>query len=850
IIFFLFLFQITANAQTVGTQGEVRWRIWNNTPYVTETIEDFTSIERYPNGPDYVRTLNSLSTPYNYRDFYGSHIRGFLQSTTGGRVVFNVNAADRYQLRISTDATAANLVDINADTSEVASLDTLVMVPNQHYYFEINHVEFWWEDYLTVEWKGDFLFGGIGATDWITVGGDYIFDTNDTPCPVSGTACDDGNPNTQNDRTDGNCHCVGTPTTTNTCIGEKGAMRGYVYNNLSGNALTPLDNAISNGTNPDSIYEFEDDHFWRFNRADQGDWNSYGVYYRGYLQVPVSGYYDFNITGTRANVFYLSSDENPANKAAYEMRTLWWTPVYGHDTFDDRTPSQTVTQIYLDSTRYYYVEVRHKGDGGWERFNLFWKTPYQSRDEWVFIPNQHFYEYTCDAVCVASGVGCDDGDPYTTNDVWDGNCSCAGTPCVAPNCDDPTTSYVPADECETTNEIDNRADDAWLSCAPLSDAPNSIRNGQHWIQYDFGKAYDLGTTQVWNYNAQGATNMGFQQVTVDYSTDGINWQELGTYNWALATGAADYAGFVGPDFSNVTARYVLISSQDDPNSCRGFSKIAFNAVECPDIQFITPTIDESILSTTSISNVSVAATGGEATVNSVALYLNDMWIADDNAAPFTWSDLPALQNLANGDYQLAAVALDANGTECELATVIHALALEDFPCQSDSIYLDTTEAMAYRTERAITSTGLVDNSTTTNYVAEQSITLMPGFHAMAGSSFTARIAACTTPSASIAAVTRENNSSNNLLSGHEVKLFPNPVVDNFTVEIDAFESNVASIQIYDVLGKVLRQPTTNQTIRKGTQQISVSASGLAAGLYYCQIRIGAATFTRSFVVGE
>jgi len=31
------------------------------------------------------------------------------------------------------------------------------------------------------------------------------------PCPAAGTACDDGNPNTENDVEDGNCNCAGTP---------------------------------------------------------------------------------------------------------------------------------------------------------------------------------------------------------------------------------------------------------------------------------------------------------------------------------------------------------------------------------------------------------------------------------------------------------------------------------------------------------------------------------------------------------------------------------------------------------------------------------------------------------------
>ncbi len=42
-------------------------------------------------------------------------------------------------------------------------------------------------------------------------------------CPPEGTACDDGNPNTENDRYDSNCNCVGTPISTDSCLADKDA---------------------------------------------------------------------------------------------------------------------------------------------------------------------------------------------------------------------------------------------------------------------------------------------------------------------------------------------------------------------------------------------------------------------------------------------------------------------------------------------------------------------------------------------------------------------------------------------------------------------------------------------------
>jgi uncharacterized FlaG/YvyC family protein len=65
--------------------------------------------------------------------------------------------------------------------------------------------------------------------------------------------------------------------------------------------------------------------------------------------------------------------------------------------------------------------------------------------------------------------------------------------------------------------------------------------------------------------------------------NGTTWQQLGgTYSWPQAPGNADYAGFVGPNFNDIKARYVLISAVNNwgDATCSGFSKVTFNASLC------------------------------------------------------------------------------------------------------------------------------------------------------------------------------------------------------------------------------------------------------------------------------
>jgi hypothetical protein len=105
--------------------------------------------------------------------------------------------------------------------------------------------------------------------------------------------------------------------------------------------------------------------------------------------------------------------------------------------------------------------------------------------------------------------------------------------------------------------------DTWTSYETAS-SPNPARGDSVWIHYDLGHLYGLGLMHVWNGNEDGSTARGPSSVTIDYSTDGTNWTELGTFDdWPEATGEEDYTGFDGPDFAGASARYVLITVNDN-----------------------------------------------------------------------------------------------------------------------------------------------------------------------------------------------------------------------------------------------------------------------------------------------
>ncbi|MBN2181940.1 MAG: discoidin domain-containing protein [Sedimentisphaerales bacterium] len=82
-----------------------------------------------------------------------------------------------------------------------------------------------------------------------------------------------------------------------------------------------------------------------------------------------------------------------------------------------------------------------------------------------------------------------------------------------------------------------------------------------WIQYEFDKPYQLHEMLVWNYNGVSfLASLGLKDVTVEYSTDGVNWtlnDSVSVFN--KSTGTDDYSANTMVPFGDVTAKYVKIT---------------------------------------------------------------------------------------------------------------------------------------------------------------------------------------------------------------------------------------------------------------------------------------------------
>ncbi len=139
-----------------------------------------------------------------------------------------------------------------------------------------------------------------------------------------------------------------------------------------------------------------------------------------------------------------------------------------------------------------------------------------------------------------------------------------------------TSFFLHGQACNEDNHSIN-INDSWVSCQ-LNSNPNPARGNSHWVHYDFGYVYSLGATNFWNYNVAGETDKGMKSVTIDYSLDGTTWTELASFQLGEASGMNSYTGESGPDFNDIDARYVLITSIDTwgTSGCAGLSEVLFN----------------------------------------------------------------------------------------------------------------------------------------------------------------------------------------------------------------------------------------------------------------------------------
>ena len=80
-----------------------------------------------------------------------------------------------------------------------------------------------------------------------------------------------------------------------------------------------------------------------------------------------------------------------------------------------------------------------------------------------------------------------------------------------------------------------------------------------------------------------------------------------------------------------------------------------------------------------------------------------------------------------------------------------------------------------------------------------------------------------------------------------VQTYPNPFTTRSTISYQLIRSQHVELQIFDVMGRLVRSLVDTEQ-GPGTHHVVVDASGLASGVYYCNLRAGEETLVRSMTL--
>lgn len=583
ILFLVFgLFLHTSWGQTCpGTPGQVTWRYWLNMPENngTDTSALFSD-PRYPNHPDGSQVLASMQTPLNFTEYYASSIRAFLRPTVTSAYRFNVTGDDKAVVYLSLTPNESNkrlIAEVVSWTNRTEHTKSpqqtsgwFNLEAGKDYYIEMIQLEGNGGDHASLFWQRP------NETQWQVIDFRSLVDVGCLPsCPVAGTPCDDGDPATVQDAQDGNCQCHGISVKPTTCIGERGGVQVYYYDQIPGSYV---ENDLLNSPKFPLVPDRREYLTSLIGPRQPYSRDQYGSLVQGYITVPRSGNYEFNLTGDNQTMFFLSKNHDPAFLQTHQLIVMNGLGEYQHN----QSRLQSTAPLRLEKGQYYYFEILHKENTSRDYFQLFWRSTHFQSNHWKRVPGFYLFDYTCEVACVPAGTPCDDGNPRTNNDQFNTQCECVGTPCSGPDCLDPRVSYQPFESCLVKDNLLPIAEEQWLSCQPTSN-PNPARGtSSHWIEYQFEQRLEVGQSRIWNYNVENQTNKGFRQVWVDFSEDGVSWQTLGQFTWPEAPGTTDYAGFTGPDFQKRKIKKILITaiSSYGEATCAGFGKMTWEATVC------------------------------------------------------------------------------------------------------------------------------------------------------------------------------------------------------------------------------------------------------------------------------
>ena len=388
----------------VGNRGDVLAMFFDSIP--GSNIDNLYNAPKYPLEPDTAMEMSRLNMPYNFMDEYGTLVKGYFKVPVTGSYKFNVTGDDDTRFYLSTNDNPSNLIlrsEVDGWTGRTEhykyasqTSSSITLNKNNFYYFEMHHKEGGGGDHSNLYWKTPFR----PDTNWLVIQGIFMYGYDcEAGCVPQGTACNDHDPNTENDQYDANCDCVGTPCGGPCNQGENHTATAFCapteqYSNHT------MDSWLScqQTTNPNTTHG--NSHWIMYDFGES-------------LKIERNRYWNYNVeneTGKGAKTVIIDYSDNQSSWT--NLGTFQWDEASGLNGYTgDSIPELNGIQL---------------------RYLLFTIT-----ESWNSPSCAGFSEILFDIRrCFPGGTLCDDGDPNTIGDIYDNHCNCIGIPLVVENpCD-------------------------------------------------------------------------------------------------------------------------------------------------------------------------------------------------------------------------------------------------------------------------------------------------------------------------------------------------------------------------------------------------------------------------------
>lgn len=208
---------------------------------------------------------------------------------------------------------------------------------------------------------------------------------------------------------------------------------------------------------------------------------------------------------------------------------------------------------------------------------------------------------------------------------------------------------------------------------------------------------------------------------------------------------------------------------------------------------------------------------------------------------------------------ITMMATDASGNSSTCTTTIMVTAPNDYcadligECLNERTMNSTMDDGIYPSATTFTATGAIANNKRVVFKAGTSITLYPGFHAQAGSDFTAMIEDCTpdNPLQDEVAAERSQTALTEVVrrpAELALKVAPNPFNGQTTVDYYLPTASPTKIQLMDFMGREIQVLRPLQQQSAGWHQLTIHAENLPTGTYFLVLQNKGELKTRQLIL--